>query len=146
MKLLSRDLSMDLLATLEERLRARGLLSAQPERSEEVVAVEPRVDPLTFNLRALEEHADATRGLPLHTHRGGLGGTAVLWAKRLFRAGGQLLINEALGRQRLFNGHVRDSYAQLAAEVIQLRKEVAALKEKPRRSGKKGKRQSSKQS
>jgi hypothetical protein len=39
-----------------------------------------------------------------------------------------VFINEALGRQRVFNGHVRDSYAQLAAEVIRLRGEVEALR------------------
>jgi hypothetical protein len=87
------------------------------------------VDPLTFNLGALEEHADSTRPLPLHTHRGGAG-QLVLLAKWTFRKTCQVFINEALARQRLFNGHVRDSYAQLSAEVIRLRKEVDQLKAK----------------
>ena len=126
MKLLSRDISVtELLQSLEGRLRARGLLSGDAEPIGEMVGVEPRVDPLAFNLRALETHADPTEGLPLHTHRGGVGGTAVLFAKRLFRKSCQLLINETLGRQRIFNGHVRDAYAQLAAEVAQLKKELA---------------------
>ena len=87
----------------------------------------PLID--SINLRALEEHADATRGMPLHTHRGGAG-QAVLLAKWVFRSTCQVFINEALGRQRVFNGHVRDSYAQLSAEVIELRREVEALRKK----------------
>ena len=39
-----------------------------------------------------------------------------------------MFINEALARQRVFNGHVRDSYAQLSAEVMKLRSEVDALR------------------
>jgi hypothetical protein len=89
--------------------------------------VEPRVDPLSFYLQALEENADATRSLPLHTHRGGAG-QLVLVAKWAFRKTCQVFINETLGRQRVFNGHVRDSYAQLSAEVIRLRGEVEALR------------------
>jgi hypothetical protein len=86
------------------------------------------VDPLSYNLRSLEEHADPTVGLPLETHRGGAG-QLVLVAKWAFRRAGQVFINEALSRQRLFNGHVRDSYAQLSAEVLQLRAEVARLRQ-----------------
>jgi hypothetical protein len=41
-----------------------------------------------------------------------------------------VFINEALARQRIFNGHVRDSYAQLSAEVLRLRAEVDALRKK----------------
>jgi hypothetical protein len=52
----------------------------------------------------------------------------VVWLKGAFRQGGQVFINEALSRQRVFNGHVRDSYAQLSAEVLRLRQEVEALK------------------
>jgi hypothetical protein len=51
----------------------------------------------------------------------------VVLAKWIFRRTCQPLINEALGRQRLFNGHVRDISAQLAAEVIRLRARVEAL-------------------
>ncbi len=89
--------------------------------------VEPRVDPLSFNLRAMEEHADPTQPLPLHTHRGGAG-QLVLVAKWAFRKTCQVLINETLGRQRVFNGHVRESYAQLSAEVLRLRRELEELK------------------
>jgi hypothetical protein len=39
-----------------------------------------------------------------------------------------VLINETLSRQRVFNGHVRDSYAQLSAEVLRLRREVEELR------------------
>jgi hypothetical protein len=52
----------------------------------------------------------------------------VLVAKWAFRKTCQVFINEALGRQRVFNGHVRDSYAQLSAEVIRLRAEVETLR------------------
>lgn len=127
MKLMGRDIpARELLARIEERLRTRGLPTSEqvdvPEQG-----VEPRVDPLSFNLQALEENADATRGLPLHTHRGGTG-QLVLVAKWAFRKTCQVFINEALGRQRVFNGHVRDSYAQLSAEVIRLRAEVETLR------------------
>ncbi|MFP2905021.1 hypothetical protein ACLESD_08200 [Pyxidicoccus sp. 3LFB2] len=127
MKLLGRDIpARELISRIEERLRTRGLPTSEPV---EVPAggVEPRVEPLTFNLHALEENADATRALPLHTHRGGAG-QLVLVAKWAFRKSCQVFINEALGRQRVFNGHVRDSYAQLSAEVIRLRREVEELK------------------
>jgi hypothetical protein len=127
MKLLGRDIpARELLARIEERLRTRGLPTSESvEEPEE--GVEPRVDPLSFYLQALEENADATRPLPLHTHRGGVG-QLVLVAKWAFRKSCQVLINETLGRQRVFNGHVRDSYAQLSAEVMRLRSEVAALR------------------
>lgn len=130
MKLLGRDISSDkLLGELRSRLQARGLQTAAEQGPIRFDGLEPRVDPLAFNLEALSEHADPTRALPLETHRAGLG-RAVLLAKRLFRAGGQLFINETLARQKRFNGHVRDSYAQLAAEVIRLRERLDAL-EKP---------------
>ena len=132
MKLLGKDVSSAaLLEKIEARLRSRGL-SKDSGPAIRLDGVEPRVDPLSFNLRALEEHADPTLGLPLHTHRGGAG-QVVLLAKWAFRKSCQLLINETLGRQRVFNGHVRDSYAQLSAEVLALRKEVETLKH-PRRS------------
>jgi hypothetical protein len=131
MKLLGRDISGEaILERIEERLRARGLdvPEAQAIRFD---GVEPRVDPLSFNLTALEEHADSTRPLPLSSHRAGAG-RVVLYAKWAFRKTCQVFINETLSRQRLFNGHVRDSYAQLSAEVIRLKREVDELK-KPRR-------------
>lgn len=128
MKLLGKDISPDaLLGYVEGRLKARGLSdpSQSPIRFE---GLEPRVDPTAFALEALAEHADPTLALPLETHRAGLSGSAVLFAKRAFRAAGQVFINEALARQKRFNGHVRDGYAQLAAEVLQLRGEIEALR------------------
>lgn len=127
MKLLGRDIpARELISRIEERLRMRGLPTSE---AAEVPSegVEPRVEPLTFNLHALEEHADPTKPLPLHTHRGGAG-QLVLVAKWAFRKAGQVFINETLGRQRIFNGHVRDAYAQLSAEVLQLRREVEELR------------------
>lgn len=115
----------ELLHRIEERLRARGLWP-EPGKPPSSIGVESPVDPLSFNLAALEEHADPTRPLPLQTHRGGVG-RAVLLAKWAFRASCQVLINETLSRQRLFNGHVRDSYAQLSAEVLRLRAEMEKL-------------------
>ena len=127
MKLLGRDIpARELFERIEERLRGRGLNSSEAVEVPEE-GVEPRVDPLSFYLEALEENADATRPLPLHTHRGGAG-QLVLVAKWAFRKTCQVFINETLGRQRVFNGHVRDSYAQLSAEVIRLRAEVEALR------------------
>ncbi|MBX7114383.1 MAG: hypothetical protein K1X64_08640 [Myxococcaceae bacterium] len=126
MNLLGKDISSEALLTrIGEKLLARGLASPAngPIRFE---GVEPRVDPLAFNLEAMAEHADVTRPLPLESHRQGLG-RAVLWSKRVFRATCQVLINETLGRQRVFNGHVRDAYAQLSAEVVALRAQVEAL-------------------
>jgi hypothetical protein len=127
MKLLGRDIpARELLERIEERLRGRGLNASEAvEMPEE--GVEPRMDPYFFNLQALEEHSDATRPLPLHTHRGGAG-QLVLAAKWVFRQTCQVFINETLSRQRLFNGHVRDSYAQLSAEVVRLRAEVESLR------------------
>ncbi|XXF80089.1 hypothetical protein P2318_10160 [Myxococcaceae bacterium GXIMD 01537] len=127
MKLLGRDIpARELVARIEERLRMRGLPTSDAADIPEE-GVEPRVDPLTFNLHALEENADSTQPLPLHTHRGGVGQLVVV-AKWAFRKSCQVLINETLGRQRVFNGHVRDSYAQLSAEVLRLRREVEELR------------------
>ena len=126
MKLLGRDIDgKELLGRIEERLRARGLSFDSPKPIQ-MDGPEPRIDPLSFNLHALEEHADSTRPMPLHTHRGGAG-QVVLLAKWAFRKTCQVLINETLARQRVFNGHVRDSYAQLSAELMRLRERVEAL-------------------
>mgnify|MGYP001579996142 CR=1 FL=1 len=131
MKLLGKDITPSkVMAFVGERLAARGL-SMPGETELGTEGVEARVDPLTFNLHALEQNADATQGLPLETHRDGLAGRAVVLAKRVFRGVGQVFINEALGRQRVFNGHVRDSYAQLSAEIIRLRQRVAELETAP---------------
>ncbi len=127
MRLLGRDISTEeLMGWVQERLTARGL-TPSGDGGAALDGVEPRVDPLSFNLDALSRHADATKGLPVETHRGGLSGWAVVGLKRAFRAGCQVFINEALGRQVVFNGHVRDSYAQLSAEVLRLRERVAEL-------------------
>ncbi|MFO0599549.1 MAG: hypothetical protein U0228_29860 [Myxococcaceae bacterium] len=127
MKLMGRDITSDkLMAWVGERLAARGLTST-PSAGVTLEGVEARVDPLSFNVQALDENADATRGLPIETHRDGLSGRVVTIAKRVFRRAGQVFINEALGRQTVFNGHVRDSYAQLSAEVMRLRARVAEL-------------------
>jgi hypothetical protein len=127
MKLMGRDIpARELLARIEERLRTRGLPTSEPAEVPEE-GVEPRVDPLSFYLEALEDNADPMRPLPLHTHRGGAG-QLVLVAKWAFRKTCQVFINETLGRQRVFNGHVRDSYAQLSAEVMRLRAEVETLR------------------
>lgn len=127
MRLMGRDITADkLMAYVGERLRTRGL--SRPADGEPVgEGIESRVDPLSFNLDALSEHADATKGLPVETHRAGLSGRAVRFAKVAFRRFGQVFINEALGRQVVFNGHVRDSYAQLSAEVLRLRARLEAL-------------------
>ena len=116
----------ELISRLEARLRARGLGNAPRSPIDRAGAEEP-IEPLSFNLQALEEHADSTRPLPLATHRDGLG-RLVLLAKWTFRKTCQVFINEALARQRLFNGHVRDSYAQLSADVLRLREEVESLR------------------
>ncbi len=124
MKLLGRDIdARELLRVARARLEVRGI-------REEVQAVEeepePLLEPLSFLVRSLEENEDPTVGLPILSHRTGLGRTVVA-AKWLFRKTCQVFINEALGRQRLFNGQVRDVTAQLAAEVIRLRARVDAL-------------------
>lgn len=128
MKLLGRDIpTRELMSRIESRLRARGMAVTSWEEPPPE-GVEPRIDPLSFNLHALEENADCTNALPRQTHRSGLSGKLVIAAKEAFRSAAQGFINEALGRQRIFNGHVRDSYAQLSAEVIRLREEVSASK------------------
>ncbi len=126
MRLLGRDIAADrLLEKVSERLKARGLATA-PQGEPLAPQVEPRVDPYAFSVEALSEHAEAARPLPLESHRQGLG-RAVLLAKWAFRKSCQVLINETLARQSVFNGHVRDGYAQLAAELQRLRERVAEL-------------------
>jgi hypothetical protein len=125
MKLLGRDFDADqLLRDIQTRLEQRGLSlssaatpSLEPERT---------VDPLSFNLQQLEQNADSTRPLPLSSHRGGLG-RAVLLAKWAFRKSCQVFINETLARQRLFNENTRQAYAELSAEMLQLKTMVATL-------------------
>lgn len=128
MKLLGRDISTSsVLAAVNERLFARGL-SGAPDASEVTAeGIEGRIDPMSFYVTALGDHAESSRGLPLETHRGGVAGRAVMLAKTMFRRAGQIFINEALSRQVVFNGHVRDSYAQLSAEVMKLKEQMAGL-------------------
>lgn len=144
MKLLGKDISAhQLMETLSERLSARGL-DIPLDGPIRMDGAEPRVDPLAFNLEALAEHSDPTRALPLETHRGGVTGRAVVLAKWAFRRAGQIFINEALGRQHVFNGHVRDSYAQLSAEVKRLRSRLEVLEGSPPRAAGAGKARPSK--
>jgi hypothetical protein len=127
MKLLGRDIPVrQLVERIEARLQQRGLADPAPERPIDLDGPEPKVDPLSFNLGALEENADPTRWLPLVTHRSGAG-RLVLVAKWAFRKGCQVFVNDVFARQRLFNGHVLDAYAQLSAEVLRLRREVERL-------------------
>ena len=124
MKLLGRDIdARALLQAARERLEARGIREDALAVDEEP---EPVLEPLSFLVRSLEENEDPTVGLPIATHRTGLG-QSVVAAKWIFRKTCQLFINEALGRQRLFNSQVRDLSAQLAAEVIRLRARVETL-------------------
>lgn len=123
---------------VEERLRARGIDLSTPDEANGEVRVEPRIDPVQHHLEGLEQNGDPTRGLPLYTHRTGLG-RAVVAAKWLFRKTCQPLINEALGRQRLFNGHVRDAYSELAARVERLAAEVEGLHQDKAKPAKKRK-------
>jgi hypothetical protein len=129
MRLLGREVTADkVLERIEDRLRERGLLPPDAGDGAAVTpGVEPRVDPLSYNLRSLEEHADPTVALPRPAPEGPAAQLAEV-ARWAVRKVGQRLLDEALSRQRLFNGHVRDSYAQLSAEVLQLRAEVARLK------------------
>lgn len=127
MKLFGKDVTTQkLLDVAKERLGARGLLPPSEDAGLDE-AVEAPVEPFAFAVEAMAAHVDATRGLPIETHREGLSGAAVVFAKTAFRRVGQLFINEALGRQVAFNGHVLDGYAQLSAEVLRLREHVAAL-------------------
>ena len=130
MRLLGRDIPADrLIEKVAERLKARGLATA-PEGEPLAQQVEARVDPYFFTVEKLSEHAEAARPLPLESHRNGLG-RAVLLAKWAFRKTCQVLINETLARQTVFNGHVRDGYAQLSAELQRLRERVAELEGAP---------------
>lgn len=132
MKLLGRDVdARALLHAARERLEARGIREDALPVAEEP---EPVLEPLSFLVRSLEENEDPTVGLPIATHRTGLG-QGVVAAKWLFRRTCQLFINEALGRQRLFNSQVRDLSAQLAAEVIRLQARVEALEAEEARDG-----------
>jgi hypothetical protein len=125
MKLIGRDIDgRALLEYARTRLRARGI--DESDGPSEEVGPEPVVEPLSFLVQSLEQNEDPTAGMPIRTHRTGLG-QAVPLAKWVFRRTCQVFINEALGRQQVFNRQVKDMTAQLAAEVIRLRARVDAL-------------------
>lgn len=118
MKLLGRDVDMRaLLDRVQGQLRARGLLE-RGDPVERAAEQDPlAVEPLSFNLAALERTAEPV---------GDTSGRGLL--ERAVRTLARPLLARAFETQRLFNGHVRDSYAQLSAEVIRLRAEVAELR------------------
>lgn len=127
MKLFGKDVTTKkLLEVVKERLGARGLLPPSEDAGLDE-GTEAPVEAFAFAVEAMSEHVDVTQGLPIETHRDGLPGQAVVLAKRAFRRVGQIFINEALGRQVVFNGHVLDGYSQLTAEVVRLRSKVVAL-------------------
>jgi hypothetical protein len=76
-------------------------------------------------VQSLEQNEDPTLPLPWTSPVRASAGVAM--ARRLFRRTARVFIDEALGRQRVFNGRVRDLTAQLAAEVLRLRARVEAL-------------------
>ena len=128
MKLIGRDIDpRELLRAARARLQARGLAD-RPERGTHQ-GPEPAVEPLSFGVQSLEQNEDPTVPLPLDAEGPGLG-RGVAMARRLFRRTAQVFIDEALARQRVFNGRVRDLTAQLAAEVLRLRTRVEALEAK----------------
>jgi hypothetical protein len=123
MRLLGKDIpTAALMERIQDRLRLRGL-ELEPSGPIRLDSVEARVDPLAFNIAALEEHADPTRPMG-----GGRGRVVLRWA---FHKAFHFFVDETLARQRVFNGHVRDAYAQLSAEVVSLRKELNGLKAPP---------------
>jgi hypothetical protein len=127
MKLLGRDIRPDaLLAKLEARLSQRGVPGEPADEPIRMEGVEPRVDPAAFYLSALEAHADPAEPLPLHTHRAGLG-RGVLLAKQAFRKVSRFAVVDMFGRQRLFNGYVRDALMEVFGELSELRRAVEAL-------------------
>ena len=125
MKLIGRDIDpRELLRAARARLLARGLRDRGAHPAGD--GPEPAVEPLSFGVQSLEQNEDPTLPLPPDPSGPGLGrGVAV--ARRLFRRTAQVFIDEALARQRVFNGRVRDLTAQLAAEVLRLRARVEAL-------------------
>ena len=125
MKLIGRDIDpRELLRAARARLEARGLRDRSERGASE--GPEPAVEPLSFGVQSLEQNEDPTVPLPLDAEGPGRG-RGVAMARRLFRRTAQVFIDEALARQRVFNGRVRDLTAQLAAEVLRLRARVEAL-------------------
>lgn len=140
MKLIGRDFdARDLLDKVAERLGVPSRTSAQgrnesgpsrapPDGADAPSTPDAAPDPQRFYVEALDRHADPREGLPIETHRVGLG-RAVVLAKRAFRLGGRPFINELFERQRVFNGHVRDAVALLFAEVRALQEDVGRLRD-----------------
>jgi hypothetical protein len=124
MKLIGKGLPANLTGRIEARLRERGI--DEPPRPIEVEGPAPRVDPRAFFLSGLDENADPTAPLQLHTHRAGLG-RAVVGAKWLFRKVARVAVVDTLSRQRVFNGYVRDAFLQVFSELTSLERRLAAL-------------------
>lgn len=125
---------------INERLMARGIGFQKGSHTINTSeTVEARVDPLSFQLDNLANYSDATKGVPIETHRSGFAGKTVHNSKKLFRRFGQIFINETLARQTLFNEAATDSYAMLSAEIIQLRKRVESLEAALKKSNSLGK-------
>lgn len=142
MKLLGKEISKD--------AWVQGLLSAlsqtaKPDSSDGPIrldSAQARIDPVAFNLEAMTEHADSARALQFDAGVGAVD-QLMLLLKRSFRAASQIFIDEMLARQILFNGHVRDAYAQLSADMsrfderlksLEQTPSVAAIKAAPRRT------------
>ncbi len=123
MKLKSKDIDVEVLMAAVKRQSVDSSDPVPP--SSTVEAEEP--EPVAFHVQAMGEDADCVQPLPIETHRAGAMGSAVTFAKRLFRKTCQIFINEALARQRRFNAETTDAYGQLAAEVLRLRQKVASL-------------------
>ena len=126
MKLIGRDIDpRELLRAARARLEARGLRDpgAQPAPGRSGAGGGAAV------LRRPEPGAERGphRAASRSSRRNRGSGRGVAMARRLFRRTAQVFIDEALGRQRVFNGRVRDLSAQLAAEVLRLRARVEAL-------------------
>jgi hypothetical protein len=122
MKLLSNDVRVEVLRRLGQEKVSKSVGPLPQSRS--IHRDESIVDNAKLNVELMSEDADCTQGVPIETHRAGISGVAVQLAKRVFRKSCQVFINEALARQRRFNGQATDAYAQLSAEVEQLKAQL----------------------
>jgi hypothetical protein len=118
-----------LLARIEERLWLRGLTAIAPKSAGPLDGAQ--VDPLSYNVQALEEHAESSR--PLRPAPSSWIEALAGAPLRVLQLVAQPVITHVLARQQVFNGHVRDSYAQLAAEVLRLREQVESMQMPARR-------------
>jgi hypothetical protein len=130
MKLLGTEISKDawvhgLLSALSQTAKADA-----PQGPIRLDSSQARVDPVAFNLEAMAEHADSARELPLEGPAGAVD-PLVLFLKRSFRAASQIFIDEMMARQILFNGHVRDAYAQLSADMSRFDERLKSLEQAP---------------